>query len=230
LDTLDKELAKQVDEYQNKVIEYEAKIKVKQTEHEAERLKPKKLRNRQLGEITNEIRELRDLICRLTPMKKCPNCNKTVSYDDLICWDCGEVFFDVCPKCKSLSIHVGEWGLLECSKCGVRYRDIDLIEDLLKAGADPNHSYYNVLKSGERLTVPCYNIGIKRNTIWDLCKAYACPFEQQCEYYCPAFLAVLGLVWRGKVTTGLPWGYDQGGDLHGYKIRWKRSKWRTEEC
>lgn len=218
-----------MEEYQSKVIEYEAKIKVKQAEHEAERLKPKKLRNRQLSEITNEIRELRDLIWRLTPEKKCPNCNKTLNYDALVCWHCGEVFFNVCPRCKSLNVHIDEWGLLKCPKCGIEYRDIDLIEDLLKAGADPNCSYYNVLKPEDRLTVPCYNIGIKRNTVWELCKQYACPFEQQCEYYCPAFLAVLGLVWRGKVTTGLPWGYDQGGDLHGYKIRWKRSKWRTEE-
>jgi Zn-finger nucleic acid-binding protein len=223
LDVPSSELAPKVEEYLRKVSEIESEIKAKEEEHERERLNPKNLRKRQLSEITNDIRGLRDQIWRLKPDKKCPNCDTSLSYDTMICWECGEVFFDVCPKCKSLSVHKSEWELLECSKYGLSYREIDLIKDLLKAGADPYRSHFSVLESGEHLSIPCYNVGVKRNTIWELCKD-DCPHEEKCEYFCPAFLSILGLIWRGKVTIELPWGYDQGGDLHAYKIRWKRLK------
>jgi predicted RNA-binding Zn-ribbon protein involved in translation (DUF1610 family) len=222
------DLIKEVEEYQKKVSEYEAELKEKQVEHDAESAKNPKFRKRKLSDINSEIQELRNAIWRLRPKKKCSNCNRELDYDDLICWHCGEVFFDVCPRCKSLSVEKNDWGLLKCSKCGLEYRDLDLLEDLLRLGADPSSRFHNVLDPKQHYSVSCYNIGVKKNTIWQLCKEYACPFEEKCEYYCPAFLAVLALVYRGKVSTGLPWGYDQGGDLNGYKIRWKRSKWYTE--
>ena len=162
------------------------------------------------------------------PEKKCVNCGCLLSYNSLICWHCGEVFFNVCPKCKSLKvIPENEFGLLKCPTCGIKYYETDLIGDLLMSGVESNQ-HYNVLKPEDRFyALRWQNVGIRENTIWELCKR--CPFEQQCEYYCPAFLALLGLVWRGKVSVGRIWGEYKGGDLLEYKIRWKRQKWRTEE-
>jgi hypothetical protein len=98
-----------------------------------------------------------------------------------------------------------------------------LFRELLIGCVDPNNPCLRIL-GRHQFSGQSYNIGTNKNTIWELCKEYNCPFEEKCEYYCPAFLSVLGLIERGKVTTGLPWGYDRGGDLHGYQIRWKRRK------
>lgn len=222
------DLQNEVKAYKEKLKEYESKIREKQDEREIERAKPPKNRKRSLGKIWNEIKELNDEIWRLRPKKNCPNCNTELNYDSILCWKCGEVFLDVCPKCKSLSVSLDEWASLKCADCGFECAKSTLFEELLIGCADPNYPYFRIINPREVLGLNCYNIGKRNNTIWDLCKDYNCPFEEKCEYYCPAFLSVLGLVWRGKVSIGLPWGYDQGGDLHGYKIRWKRPR-RQEE-
>lgn len=227
LGKLESDLVKEVEEYLKKVTELEAKIREKQAEHEAERIKPLKLRKRKLSEINHEIQELSNIIWRSKPKKKCSNCNRELNYDDILCWHCGEVFLDICPKCKSLNVNKNEWGLTRCLECNFEYRELDLLEDLLIGGAEPNREYKRVIDS-RSLGLNCYNIGIKKNTIWEICKEYNCHLEKTCEYFCPAFLSLLALVWRGKVSTGLPWGYDQGNDLHGYKIRWKRPRWQKE--
>jgi len=217
-------LRNEVEAYKEKLKEYESRIKQLQEEREIERAKPPKNRIRTLGAIWNEIRDLNDKVWRLKPKKTCSNCNRELNYDDILCWNCGEVFLDICPKCKSMRMGINEWGSLKCLECGFEYREMDLLEDLLVKGAEPNCEYLKVLDSKDGIGSNCYNIGIRDNTIWDLCQEYNCPLEKTCEYYCPAFLSVLALVKRGKVSIGLPWGYSQGGDLHGYKIRWKRPR------
>ncbi len=214
----------QVQAYKQKLTKYESVIKEKEAEYEAERSKLPKLRKRSLGEIKNEIQELRNELWRSKPKKKCPDCNKEIDYDNIECWHCGEVFLNVCPKCKSQSVNANEWGLLRCPECDFEYRELDLLEDLLIGCADPNYRYFRVLNSRDIPAFNCYNIGIRNNPIWDLCKNYNCPFDEKCEYYCPAFLSILALIWRGKVSTGLPWGEYQGGDAHSYEIRWKRRR------
>lgn len=217
-----------VEEYKKKLIEYNVELKKLLTEHDSESHKNPKDRTRKLSEINADIQKLNQSIYRLKPKKKC-SCGWEIDYDTLICWNCGEVFLDICPKCKSSTAGANEWGLVTCSSCGFQYRDTELLEDFLVLSIEPSGRFHKVLDTEHPPSVQCYNIGVKRNTIWQLCKNYACPFEKQCEHYCPAFLAILGLIWRGRVTTALPWGYEEGGSLIGYKIRWKRAKWQAEE-
>jgi hypothetical protein len=132
---------------------------------------------------------------------------------------------DICTKCDGIKIEQGQWGTNKCSECGFEYSKYDLFDELLAGLPDPYNSRLDVLRQDQvRSGTNCSNIGINRNSIWEICKEYKCPLEEKCEYYCPAFLSLVGLVLRGKVTVGLPWGYDQGGDLHGYIVRWKRDK------
>lgn len=214
----------EVANYRKKLIEINEYIKEKQTEHSRERAKPEKLRNRKLSEITEEIRQLQKLTFQLKPKKLCPNCNTKISYNEILCWHCGEVFLDVCPKCGSIKIQTSEWGNIKCLECGLDYSSDALLKELLIGWADPDYPRLKLLDVHQLVGFNCYNIGIKRNTIWDICKEYDCPFEEKCEYYCPAFIALLGLIKRGKVPIGLPWGDYPGGNLHAYKIRWKRPK------
>lgn len=215
---------KEVAAYRRKLKECEERIREKEAENEKERAKPPKLRTRKLSDIREEIRELQTYVWESKPKKTCPNCGRELSYDDILCYECGEVFLDICPKCKSIRIGMGEWGNIKCLECNFEYSKHDLFRELLIGCADPNSPYLRILNQHQLSGLNCYNIGTKKGTIWELCEEFKCPFEEKCEYYCPAFLSVLGLIERGKVTTGLPWGYDQGGDLHGYRIRWKRSR------
>ena len=217
-------LEKEVAAYKKQLKECEEKIREKEAESEKERAKPKELRSRRLSDIREEIKQLQTDFWPSKPNKRCPNCGKELSYDWILCWKCGEVFFDVCPKCNSVRIEMNEWGGIKCLKCGFEYSKHELLQELLVGSAEPNSPYLRILNKNQVSGMNCYNIGTRKNTIWKLCKEYNCPFEEKCEYYCPAFLAVLGLIERGKVTTDLPWGYDQGGDLHGYRIRWKRPR------
>lgn len=137
-------------------------------------------------------------------------------------------FWMSAPKCGSIRIGMSEWGNIKCLECGFEYSMHDLFKELLIGCPDPSSPYLRILNQHQVSGSNCYNIGTNKNTIWELCEEYNCPFEEKCEYYCPAFLSVLGLIERGKVTTGLPWGYDRGGDLYGYRIRWKRPKWKRE--
>lgn len=218
-------LQEQVKAYKQKLAEYENEIKKKEAEYEAERVKTPKLRKRKLSEIKDEIQQLRTELFRSKPKRKCANCGQEIDYDDILCWKCGEVFLDVCPRCKSLSVSVSKWGLCKCAECNSEYRDLGILEDLLIGTAEPSYRYFTVVNPRDISSFNCYNVGIRKSTIWDMCKEYNCPFDEKCEYYCPAFLALLALIKRGKVSVGLPWGEYRGGDVHGYEIRWKRSRW-----
>ena len=219
---------KEVAAYRRQLKECEEKIREKEAESEKERAKPPKLRTRKLSEIREEIRQLQTYLWESKPKKRCPHCGMELSYDDILCCKCGEVFLDVCPKCSSIPIGMSEWGNVKCLECGFEYSEHDVFKELLIGCAEPSSRYLSILNQHQVSGLNCHNIGTNKNTIWELCEEYNCPFEEKCEYYCPAFLSVLGLIERGKVTTGLPWGYDQGGDLHGYRIRWKRPKRKRE--
>jgi hypothetical protein len=219
---------KKVASYQRQLKEYGERIREKEAEIEKERAKPPKLRTRKLSDIREEIRQLQAYLWKSKPKKRCPHCGKELYYDDILCFRCGEVFLDVCPKCSSIRIGMSEWGNIKCLECGLEYNKRDMFRELLIGCADPSSPYLRILNRQQVSGLNCYNIGTNKNTIWELCEQYNCPFEEECEYYCPAFLSVLGLIERGKVTTGLPWGYDQGGDLHGYRIRWRRPKRKRE--
>ncbi len=197
---------KEVADYRKQQEEIKREIKEKEAEHAKEEAKPPKLRTRKLSEINEEIKQLQTYIWKSEPKKRCPHCNMELSYDAILCWECGEVFFDVCPKCSSIRIGMNEWGAITCIECGFEYSKHELFRELLIGCADPDSQYLRILNQNQLSGLNCYNIGTKKNTIWELCKDYNCPFEEKCEYYCPAFLAILGLIERGKVTTGLPWG------------------------
>jgi hypothetical protein len=124
----------------------------------------------------------------------------------------------------SIDLEKSAWGSIRCHECGITYSEEALLQELLIGWADPNYPYLRLLNRNQLIGFNCYNIGSKKSTIWDLCREFNCPNEEKCDYYCPAFLSILGLIDRGKVSIGLPWGDYHGGDLHGYKIRWKRTK------
>lgn len=203
--------------------ESEKEIEKKEAELQEERSKPPKQRSRKLSEIRLEIQQIRLDLFKSKPKRKCSNCGHEIDYDCFICWECGEVFLDICPRCKNLSLKIDEHDFCKCEECGQEFRAIDLLEDLLRGGPNPRDS--RLINPKDMPLFYCGNIGKRENTVWDLCKDYNCPYEQTCEYFCPAFLALLGLIERGKTSVGLPWGYYEGGDVHGYLIRWKRPSW-----
>lgn len=226
MESLKEKFEKEVAAYRRELRECEERIKEKEAESERERAKPPKLRTRKLSEIREEIRQLQNHIWQSKPKKSCPHCGAKLPYDMILCLDCGEVFFDVCPKCSSVRIGTNQWGSVKCLECGFEYTERDLLRELLVGCADPNSRYLRILNQSQVSTgCNCYNVGTNKSTIWELCKEYNCPFNEKCEYYCPAFLSVLGLIERGVVTTGLPGFYDQGGSLCGYRLRWKRPKY-----
>lgn len=227
LEVSKQDLQQQVKSYLKTLAEHEKEIEEKEAELQEERSKPPKRRKRKLSEIRSEIQQIRLTLFESKPKRKCPNCGNEWYYDSFLCLKCGEVFLDVCPRCKNVSIEINEYGFCRCEECGQTFRDLDLLEDLLRGG--PNPRDYWLIKEPKNVPSFCGNIGKRESTIWDLCKEYNCPYEQTCDYFCSAFLALLGLIERGKTSVGLPWGYDEGGDVHGYLIRWKRSNWLREK-
>ena len=78
-----------------------------------------------------------------------------------------------------------------------------MLEDLLIGCADHNYRYFRILNSRDIPVLDCYNIGIRNNPIWDLCKItialsmknaniivlHSCPYwlsygEERCQLAC----------------------------------------------